>query len=105
MRLYINIIVDSNDADYLELTSEINSEDLEIIKPLLASILKKEKCFPYGENYPRLDMGEDSLEDMYSEFDENTLDTFKEYCPYGEHGFHKICSVEIFNKVNREILI
>lgn len=111
----ITIKVDSNDADYLIETSIIPQEILDEIKPLIEAIknfksYKKEGMrhhhnYPNGEYHPREDLGELGPDEIYPQFDEEIFETFEEFCPCGEYGFHTIEEVSIQINPKREILL
>ena len=109
MNLEITIIVDTNDVDYATRVSEIDAEDLEKIKPLLA-VIKKFKPYKtktkdaqspdwtHSHNYPygeclREDLGEEDPREHYKGIDPEAFDILEEHLPYTEYGFHTIKSV------------
>lgn len=116
----ITIKVDANDADYQELTSKITREELNKIRPLIKKIKKfkpykgisKEYKLEYTHhhNYPtgevcRPDLGEKSVQELYPDITEDVFEIFNEYCPYCEHGFHTIKSIEVFPNTTIEKLL
>lgn len=109
--LEIKIVVDENDADYLTSVREISDEDLAKIMPLIEAIKQFKpyslKAGQYGltwthdHNYvtgecQREDLGEKSVEEYYSQIDSETHELFQEFCPFSEHGFHTIKSIEVY---------
>lgn len=119
----ITIKIDENDADYKTETKEITEEQLNQLRPLFEAIknfkpytTKKSSPsgmdwthssnFPYGECC-RTDLGEKTIEEIYSDFDEDTIYLLIEgFLPsWGEYGFHSIISVEVGPIVKREKLI
>jgi len=118
----ITIKIDENDADYRTATKEITEEELNQLRPLFEAIknFKPYKTqteddemewthssnFPYGEAC-RTDLGEKTIEEIYSDFDEDTIYLLIEgFLPSsGEYGFHSIVSVEVGPIVEREKLI
>ena len=103
MNYEITIVVDTNDGDYNTSINCISEENLEKIRPLITAIKNfkpyKNKGrthnhnFPYGEMC-REDLGEESFEEIYSEFSEEMW-IFEDLIPYGgEWGFHTITSIE-----------
>ena len=89
----IVITVDENDADYMTEISTVTDEELEYIKPLIEEIAKqpeKSHNYPMGE-YTH---GPDGFE-KYPQFNEDIHQAFLELCPYGEHGFHTVKSIQI----------
>ena len=89
----IIIIVDENDADYMTEISSISDEELEQIKPLIDVIAnqpEKRENYSVGEYVGSLDVLE-----KYPQFDKDIHRMFLELCPYGEHGFHTVKSIQI----------
>ncbi|KKM22785.1 hypothetical protein LCGC14_1621760 [marine sediment metagenome] len=105
----ITITVDTNDADYMTKVSKISHEDLEKIKPLIAAIknfkpyltqAKGKSEWKHENNYPyreccREDLGEETPEEIYIDFDEETHELFLEFIELSEYGFHTVKSVEV----------
>jgi len=128
MKKYLIVTADTNDADYITENTEISDKDLEILKPLFKSIKNfkpykvkyKSSCsgeirewthdnnFPWGngEYMPREDLGEKSVEEIYSDHKE-AVELFTEggYCPYGEYGIHTIESIEVMEVASKKKLL
>lgn len=51
-KLFITVKSDTNDADYVEKTSEISEEELAKIKPLIEKIKEYSKANPDKNNFP-----------------------------------------------------
>jgi len=116
------IKADTNDADYVESTNEIDAETLEELKPLFVAIknfkpyrtkgtgqskLKwtHESNFPYGdgEYVPRFDLGEKSVDEIYAGIvTPDQLETFKNFCPYGENGIHTIKNITVVEYIDEK---
>lgn len=107
----IHIKVDTNDADYSTAVSIISQEDLDIIKPLIEAIknfkpykgepMDSGRVYTHSNNWPygeccREDMGEKTPEEIYSDFDEEVIEIFQDYCPYPEYGFHTIKEIVVY---------
>lgn len=117
----ITITVDSNDADYNTKVSVIEESYLEIIKPLIKAIKEFKPYkgkhissgsewthshnYPFGEYAPREDLGEKPATEIYPQFDEETHEMLYTLCPYGEHGWHTIESIEITPFVKKTKLL
>lgn len=102
MKKFIYIEGDTNDADYISKLSEIDDEDLEIIKPIIEKI-KTKSGHNWANSYAREG---DELEDLYPEFFiENveeeyfepmkSMETFERYVPRGENGIHTIVTIQL----------
>jgi hypothetical protein len=111
MKYEITVVADTNDGDYITEISQISSEDLEDIKPIVEAIknFKPYKNggrthnhnFPYGE-CRREDLGELEIYDIYSEVD---IEMFEDYLPCSEYGIHTIESVEVCPLQKKEKLL
>jgi len=109
----IRVIVDHNDADTEETTSDITEQQLETLQPLLVAIAafkpyqsKSKGGMAYNQhhNYPvgdcwRPDLGEKAPGQLYPEIAEEAFELFEGLCPFGEYGFHTVKRVEIWPKV------
>lgn len=111
MKKYIEIVADTNDADYVTSRVLVTDKILEKIKPVIEAI-KNFKPYEveyesYGgrksktrhdHNYPngeccREDMGEKTTQDLYGYLD--GFEVFDEMVPYGEYGIHTIISITL----------
>lgn len=112
MSKMITVVVDTNDADYMTKVSEIDDEELVVVREVAAKI----KTFkPYEVSYERYDgttgdnachhnwpegdcqrddMGEKSPIEIY-DLTEEQYEIFDCYTPYSEYGFHTIESITI----------
>lgn len=105
----IKIVADTNDADYVTEVSKISDDELNKILPLIKAIKNFKPYtvkvrgtnwthghnFPDGEYSPRTDLGEKTINEIYSEFSEETIETFRDLVPTGEYGIHTIESIKI----------
>ncbi len=98
----IVITVDTNDADYDTAINVISEKDLEKIRPLMKAI--KEYDGKDGYNYGRGEVMQDDSRLMY-DFPEDVFETFEDYCPYGEYGFHTIESIYVYPVPEKERLV
>ena len=115
MTYEIKIVVDTNDADYNTSVNTISDNDLLQIKPLINAIRNFKPYshgmhthrhnYPYGEYGPREDLGELFPNQIYKGLSKEAFEIFEEYCPFGEHGFHTIESVEIWPVVKKTRLL
>ncbi len=125
--MFIEITVDTNDADYLTKVSEIPDEDLELIKPLINKVkafkpytTKREshhitRSMVHTHNYPydpygdeecaRTDLGEKTYNELYEGVPEEVFDIFNTLCPCGEYGFHSIMSITVYERINVDNLL
>lgn len=108
MQFRIFITVDENDADYQYSQATISMEELTKVKELLEEIKKfkpyrsvvegldfeQRSNFPVGDCH-RKDLNEKSRYELYGEDMREHIDFFLGLCPYCEHGFHSVVSVEV----------
>lgn len=102
------ITADTNDADYVTSQNKVTDEDIKKLMPMIEAIknfkpyhgewspgkfCEHSHNFPYGEDLPRDDMGEKSIEELYG--DVPGFDLFQELVPFGEYGVHTIVKIEI----------
>jgi len=113
----ISITVDTNDADYNTLNSEISEEDLNKLRPLIDAVKNFEPYtvevnrfswtfagnFPWGEYCH--DLGQKSAIEYYSDFDEELIEWLADLCPESEWGFHTIKSITVCPVTEKEILL
>ena len=121
MKYEIAIRVDTNDADYMTELNDIDSDQLQIIKPLIEAIKNfqpystrhKDSLGDYSwthtHNYPfgdclREDLGQKSAREYYG-FPEEVHEFFEELCGYPEHGFHTVESITLTPWVEKEELL
>lgn len=112
MKLYLEVVADTNDADYVTSRNEITREEIEQLKPLIKAIALQK-----GHNWDTSEYARDSDRPtrMYPEFisykegygpdDEDDyeardwqndiINLFGEYVPYGEYGIHTIKSITV----------
>ena len=110
MANYILIEVDMNDADYASKLTAIRDEDLEKIKPLIDKIKANPKRhnFPYGEHGDKEPDAYDmyvSQDDDVVDYEEEIFETFEDYLPVTEYGFHTITHIELFDVGHAEKLL
>lgn len=93
MKKYIEVIGDTNDADYISSFKEINEDDLIKIQPLIDSIKSKSKY----HNFPNQEHCDKNVHKLYEDIDVDILDFFIEnFVPYGEYGIHTIAFINIY---------
>lgn len=118
MKYQIEIKVDANDADYMTEVSEITESQLLQIKPLIEAIKKFKPYvgtradwkYPFDRNYHvgegvRIDLGEKEVEDVYPEISPEVHELFREFCPYGEYGFHTVESIYVYPAIVKTRLL
>jgi hypothetical protein len=116
MKQYIEIKADTHDADYVTNRVEITDEDLKTIEPVIEAIknfkpYKTEDAwthvhnFPFGERYPRRNIGEKSAHELYVKSGlctEDEFETFAELLPSGD--IHTITDIDLLYIANEEKL-
>lgn len=114
------IVADTNDGDYVTEITAVDTETLDKIKPLVKAIKNFKPYIGQYESYDgtmrgtthdhnwpdgeclREDMGEKNIYEIYSDFDEDVIDTFRDLCPVDEYGIHTIESVKVCPYVKKE---
>lgn len=103
MAKLIIVKADTNDADYVEATTVITDEELELILPVIEAIKNfepyKKKGWHHDNNYPvgdvhRDDLGEKSAYQLYGHLEGFQLFD-EDFVPSGEYGIHTIVSINI----------
>lgn len=115
MKCLLVICADTNDADYIELSHEIDDTELKKFLPLIKTIknFKPYKGgkythrhnFPYGGDQPRDDMGEKHVNQIYKDIDPDIMDEFCEMVPLGEYGVHTIKSITLYEITSKKELL
>ena len=106
MKIFIYIELDENDADYRSELTEITTETLEAIRPVIDKIRRMEND-PYNSEYNYL-TGErecdgDSAEILYSGL--SGWEKWNELLPFSEWGFHTVSAIKIFHVESVENLL
>jgi hypothetical protein len=121
-KLFITIKADTNDADYVEDTTEIDPKYIPAIRAVAAAIKsfkpyttdpKGKNKWTHDNNYPhgecvRDDLGQLSARDYYvgkGLVSEEDFDIFDGFRPSAEYGIHTIESVKIREVVKEEKLL
>lgn len=88
---------DTNDADYVTKVSVIDEEKLDRFLPLIKAINEFPRNPRYGgrHNWPSSDYANETVSEVYSDFDEELLEDFSYYVPRGEYGIHSIEGISI----------
>lgn len=103
MMKYIVIEADTNDADYIEKSDFITDQDLNLIRPLLDALKKRESK---RHNWVTSEYCDDQNPyEMYHKFTEKQIDMMNQYVPYGEYGIHTITSIKIYEVTNEEVIL
>lgn len=110
MANYILIEVDMNDGDYASKFAPISDEELKEITPLIEKIKANPKRhnFPYGEHGDKEPDAYDmyvSQDDDVVDYEEEIFETFEDYLPVTEYGFHTITRIELFDVGHAEKLL
>ena len=93
MAKYIYIKVDTCDADYQASLNAITDEEIELIAPLIKSIMNTER-----HNYDTRCIYDDDLYEKLQkeyQFSQEVHETFIDLCPSVEEGFHTVAEVKI----------
>lgn len=105
MKKYIRVVGDTNDADYVSTFLEIDFADFYRFLSLIEAIKNFKEYegisasgskwthrhnWPRGEYSPREDLGEKTVEEIYSQFSEDLILDFEEYVPPNIHSIEKI---------------
>ena len=96
--LRITTEVDYNDGDYHTNITTITEEKLEELMPLIEAIKNNGRRFGYG------DCADPNAEEDYPEH-LDLIDKLREYCNYGEFGFHSIDSIKVAPYVEEKELL
>lgn len=122
-KLFITIEADTNDADYVENTAEITSEQLLAIRAVAKAIedfkpYKGKEYHPgsfhtHNNNYPhgecvRDNLGQLSARDYYvgkGLVSEEDFEIFEEFRPSAEYGIHTIESIILREVAKQEKLL
>jgi len=120
MTMYIRVVADTNDGDYIETFKRITPAEVEEIMPVIEAIKNFQpyqgewtpgRFMTYDNNFSigdccREDMGEKPINEVYSQISEELLEFFiEEYVPYGERGIHTIESIELMDITNKRDLL
>lgn len=122
MKKELIIKVDSNDADYVEVSIEVDNETIANIRPVIKAIKQFKEYrnksssgleYEHRHNWPsgemlREDLGEKSPEELYLETGlctEDEFETFVKLLPYIEYGFHTINSIRLLEIVKDDALL
>jgi len=122
MKQFIEIKADTHDGDYVTNRVEVSDETLKLIYPVIEAIKNFKPYttnevdlilqprththnFPFGETYPREDIGEKHAEVLYITSGlctEEEFETFAELCPSGD--IHTITDIDLLYIANEEKL-
>lgn len=98
MKKYILIEADTNDGDYVTKVSEITDEQIELIKPVIEAIKRKNASYDGGHNYETEELvGKSDAKKLYGHLE--GFITFNGFVPEGDEnypGIHTIERIKIF---------
>lgn len=126
MKYFIEVMADTNDADYISEISEISIDDLNRLRPYFEKIMepvhKRKEYYSlpveektselskqfnddlYYHNWPDSEYQEETLIDRWPDISEDILNEISRFVPYGEYGVHSIDRIRVFTVTNVEIL-
>lgn len=99
MKYELVITADTNDADYITSTNTVTMAEIEAIMPVIEAIKQfnaNVKEWNDRHNWPTSEYADSSPEELYPDLDEDLLNKFGDYVPYGENGVHTIESIEYY---------
>jgi len=114
MKFKLVIVGDTNDGDYTTIISDITKEKLLRMVPVIEAIrnfkpyevkhksgrmLTHTHNWPNGE-YSREDLGEKTIEEIYSDINPDLLEEFQEFVPYGINYIDSITMYEVAREVD-----
>jgi hypothetical protein len=100
MANYLLVEVDTNDGDYVTAFNPISDTALENVKLLIEKIKEN----PNRHNFP-YEHDDTQVYDLYADLNEYgstvdqdiAIDTFIDYVPSTEYGFHTVTRVELYD--------
>ena len=99
LKMSLEVVADTNDADYVTARKKITEEQLKELEPVFKAIKKKK-----GHSWETTDWGTQP-EDMYRDIlTDDQIAMFQEFCPHGEYGIHTIESIKVLIAEERKIL-
>jgi len=99
--LFIEIVCDTNDADYITKVTKIESAAIEQLRPLIEAV----KANKAAHNWPDHEYIDGNPQELYPEIDPKIIEFLKDLCPYWESGVHTIKSILVYERVNEKKLI
>jgi hypothetical protein len=107
--LHIRVVADTNDGDYITNLQKFDRSELPLILKVVAAIKDFDSRTTRGSgqsNWPSSYYRKDSPRAVYEGvLTEDEIEAFEDYVPCGEDGVHTIETVEIFEIINREVLL
>jgi len=103
-KIYVEIVGDTNDADFITERTEIKTKkDMKLIEKLVAALkgCKTED----GENWPTSEYCDTTVEELYDGvLTEDDIEDISVFVPFGERGIHTIDYVTILHVSKQESL-
>jgi len=97
MKLYLEIVGDTNDADYIRQRTEVTESELALISDIVSKIKKK------PHNWGASEYAVEPVDEQYKNIlTKEQIELMQEYIPCGEHCIHTIVSIKVL-KVVEEI--
>lgn len=107
-KMLLIVEADTNDADYITRITEVDLKIVEALTPVFDAIkafqpyaisTENNGAWTHDSNWPigdcrRVDLGEKSPAEIYG-LDDETVEFFEEFVPFGEYGIHTITSVRV----------
>lgn len=108
----ITVKADTNDADYIEQTSDITQEQIDRFRPLFSAMIlvaehKRNHDWNGTYNWPDSEYRDEGTpKSVYEPYgiSEEIIEEFGDFVPYGEYGVHTIESITIREIVGTNII-
>ncbi len=102
MKLYLEVVGDTNDADYISERTEITEDQLELIKPVIKAIKNSKIRHNWATSeYAREPHPSEMYKDVVTE---DQIEEFEQYVPHGEHGIHTIKSITLLQAEETKLI-
>lgn len=109
VKKYVEIVVDTNDADYATSRHEIDDDSIVWITKVANAIAAFKKTNRFDHNWWNMYnvyYEEKTPNEIYKGvLTEQEIDWFNDYCPSTEEGFHSVESITILEIINETELL
>lgn len=100
--IYVYVVADTNDADYVSLLTPIESDK---DRDRISFIAKAIKECGERHNWPTGEYEDSTPEKLYAgQLSEDDIEFMSNYVPYGEYGVHTIVSIKVLHVELEEAL-